>query len=262
MSLSFSVSANIVLVITLGVVSFLLLRERENRKQRGLFRAWPVRRILPEDFDPIFKTGLHGPSLKTEIRSVGSYRVAGGIGDFETWVICNLARNAETIFELGTATGKTTYLLAANAPRARVTTLTLHPDNLSSYGETAGDDRSAVGAAKQESTFNTFYYEGTDEAERITQLYGDSKDFDHRPYKAKMDLVFVDGSHARSYVESDSEKALEMVRPGGIVIWHDYIGPRRAKDVFFVLNNLSKKINLVWIANTSFVAYRMPLERL
>jgi hypothetical protein len=261
MYFSLSISAQIALVLAFGVVSFMLLREREKRKQRGLFRVWPIRHTLPEDFDPIFKTGPHGPTLETEIRSVGAYCVVGGIGDFETWVICNLARKAETIFEFGTATGKTTYLLAANAPKARLTTLTLDPDELSSYEEAAGDDRSAVNAAKEVSAFNTFFYEGTEEAERVTQLFGDSKGFDHNPYKAKMELVFIDGSHARSYVESDTKKALEMVKPGGVVIWHDYKGPRRAKDVFAVLNSLSKKIDLVWIANTSFVAYRAPLER-
>gem|GEM_PF-2518959 len=85
--MSFSVAANIVLVLALGCVSYLLILERELRKQRGLFREWPVRRVLPEEFDPVFKAGPHGPTRDTEIRSIGSYRVEGGIGDFETWVI-------------------------------------------------------------------------------------------------------------------------------------------------------------------------------
>jgi len=249
----------ILLALTGCVVTILLLRERELRKQRGAFREWPIRHILPEDFDSMFEAGPHGPSIKTEIRTVGAYRVDGGIGDFETWIICNLAKNSKSIFEFGTCTGKTTYLMAANAPGATVTTLTLHPDELVSYQEASGDDRSAVEAAKQVSAFNSFYYEKTVEAERITQLYGDSKAFDPGAYKSTMDLIFVDGSHARSYVESDSRKALEMVKPGGIVLWHDYRGPRIAKDVFFVLNNLANEIDLVRIANTSFVAYRAPM---
>ncbi len=260
MPLLFLVGTNIILVLTLGVVTFFLLRERELRKHRGLFKKWPVRRIAPEDFDPIFRTEPHGPARNTEIRSIGAYRVDGGIGDFETWIICNIARDAESIFEFGTCTGKTTYLLAANAPRAKVTTLTLHPDDVSSYEDVAGDDRSAVEAAKEASCFDTFFYQGTKEEDRIVQLYGDSKAFDHAPFRASMDLVFVDGSHARSYVENDSRKAMDMVRPGGVVLWHDYRGPRRAKDVFAVLNILSKQIDLVQIANTSFVVYRAPLE--
>ena len=35
-------------------------------------------------------------------------------------------------------------------------------------------------------------------------------------------LVFVDGSHAYDYAKKDSETAMRLVRPRGIVLWHDY----------------------------------------
>ncbi len=238
------------------MVTHLLLGERLLRKQRSFFKEWPVKRVLPEDFDPIFKAGPLGPTTETEIRTVGAYRVYGGISDFETWIICNLARNAKQIFEFGTATGKTTYLLAANAPQATVTTITLAPDALETYQEAAGDNLTDSRAAKDVSRFDSFYYQGNKEEERIVQLFGDSKEFDPAPYKGTMDLIFIDGSHAQSYVESDTQKALEMIKPGGVILWHDYRGPKRAKDVFSVLNKLSKRLDLAWIANTSFVAYR------
>ena len=34
--------------------------------------------------------------------------------------------------------------------------------------------------------------------------------------------MFVDGAHAYSYVKSDTEKALRMIRPGGVIVWHDF----------------------------------------
>ncbi len=259
--LSLPAIAIIVLIIALAVVVHLLLGERMLRKQRGFLKEWPIKRVLPEVFHPIFKTGPHGPTTETEIRTVGAYRVYGGISDFETWIICNLARKAEQIFEFGTATGKTTYLLAANAPQAQVTPLTLSPDDLDTYQESAGDTQTDRIAAKDVSRFDSFYYQGTTEENRIVQIFivqifGDNKEFDHASHKGTMDLIFIDGSHAKSYVESDTQKALEMIKPGGVILWHDYRGPKRAKDVFSVLNNLSKRLDLVWIANTSFVAYR------
>jgi predicted O-methyltransferase YrrM len=36
------------------------------------------------------------------------------------------------------------------------------------------------------------------------------------------DAVFIDGDHSRKGVLNDTHLALEKVRPGGIVIWHDY----------------------------------------
>jgi predicted O-methyltransferase YrrM len=36
-----------------------------------------------------------------------------------------------------------------------------------------------------------------------------------------MDLVFVDGAHTFEYVQNDSQKAWRMLKPGGVVVWHD-----------------------------------------
>lgn len=244
------------LVINVLLLAILLNRRRRRDQKYG---KWPIAKAAPEDIDPIFESGAMGPSKETGIHFVGDYRVFGGISDFETWVMCNLAKKADAIFEFGTCTGKTSWLLAANAPQATITTLTLHPDDLRSYKAGRGDNEKAGRGALVESRFSTFYYQGTDAEKRITQLFGDSKELDERPLARKFDLVFVDGSHARSYVESDSKKALAMVKPGGLVLWHDYRGPRREKDVFQVLNRLAKQIPLVHIDGTCLVAHRAPV---
>jgi len=38
-----------------------------------------------------------------------------------------------------------------------------------------------------------------------------------------MDVVFVDAGHTYPYVKSDTENALSMLRPGGVILWHDYL---------------------------------------
>lgn len=50
-----------------------------------------------------------------------------------------------------------------------------------------------------------------------------------------------------------------MVRPGGIVLWHDYRGRKRAEGVFRVLNGLARHLPLVHLAGTNLIAYRRPL---
>jgi predicted O-methyltransferase YrrM len=162
------------------------------------------------------------------------------------------------MFEFGTASGRTSYLWARNSPSdARVVTLTLSPTETAAYRREEGDAESDTRNALDESRFSTFYYTGTPVASKITQLYGDSKAFDERPWEARCDLVFVDGSHARSYVESDSRKALRLARPGGLVLWHDYRGPV-LPGVYHTLNALARELPLVHIAGTSLVAYRKP----
>ena len=232
-------------------IAFSYWRRRLRRMDR-----LPITKVAAEYLDPIFQTGELGPSRTTEIRFIPEYRVWGGISDFETWILCNLTRDAARIFEFGTCTGKTTWLLAANAPRATVVTLTLRPEDVATMQNAEGDEQRAIETATVESKFRSFYYQGTPEESRIIQIFGDSKKFDETPYLELCDLVFVDGSHARSYVESDSKKALRMVKPGGVVVWHDYRGPKREPGVFQALNALAKEIPLVRVVGTCFVFHR------
>lgn len=251
----------IALLVPIAWMANKIISDKEDRKMKGVLRPWPVPRRSIEEFDPRFRTGPLGPDRRTEMRFISGYRVEGGIGDFESWILCNLAKTAQNIFELGTCTGKTTYLLAANSPPdTRITTLTLDPRTAAAYRPGEGDESSAKVSAMNESRFADFFYSGTPEQAKITQLFGDSKAFDETPYRGKFDLIFVDGSHAQSYVESDSRKALEMIKKGGTIIWHDYRGPRHTKGVFRALNRLNKELPLVHIAGTSFVAYRKNPE--
>lgn len=240
-----------------------LLRQRSVRKQRNLFGEWPVARAKPEAVDSVFRPGAFGPTLETEVAFVGRgpYVVDGGTSDAEAWVLAVLARRARLMFEFGTCTGKTAYLWARNSPpEAKVVTLTLAPENVSSYQREATDDAVDVKFALRESTHTDFLYSGSSVANKVEQLFGDSKTFDASPWAGRCDLVFVDGSHAHSYVVSDSEKALQLVAPGGLVLWHDYAGPRHAPGVYRALNELSRRIPLVRIEGTTLVAYRRPAD--
>jgi SAM-dependent methyltransferase len=42
------------------------------------------------------------------------------------------------------------------------------------------------------------------------------------PIYGQFDLVFIDGDHSREAVERDIEKALGVLRPGGLLAFHDY----------------------------------------
>jgi Methyltransferase domain len=58
---------------------------------------------------------------------------------------------------------------------------------------------------------------------RIKQLFGNSLEFDFSPYERSIDLVFVDAAHDYPHGFPDSRTALRLVRPGGVVLWHDFI---------------------------------------
>ena len=247
--------------IAVLVLAWLLVRERARRHERNFVGRWPILPVLPEEIDPVFRPGIFGPGRETEVLFVGRgpYVVDGGTTDGEAWILAALAKNAHRLFVFGTCTGKTAYLWARNAPEdARITTITLAPEHRGGYQKSATDDDRDIAFALTESNYDAFLYTGTEVAHKVEQLFGDSKTLDVAAWAGTCDLVFVDGSHAYSYVVSDTEKALQLVRPGGLVLWHDYAGPRHSLGVFRALNELATRLPVVRIKGTALVAYRRP----
>lgn len=168
--------------------------------------------------------------------------------------ICARYRPA-TIFEFGTLDGRTTLNLAENSPPdSRIFTLDLPVSQIdaTAHSLAAGEEafvRKAASGAR---------FVGSPHAARIAQLYGDSATFDFLPYKGGIDLVFVDASHAYEYVLADSRTALDLVRPGGFILWHDY-GTGDWPGVNRALNELHRSEprlrNLQWIEGTSLVIH-------
>jgi predicted O-methyltransferase YrrM len=250
------------LVVILVLVPALgYLYERAQRKQRNIFSSWPIPPARLPDLDPAFAQTELGPTLDTEVAFIGGSSVVaipGGTSDTEAWILSVLAKRARMMFEFGTCTGRTAYLWARNSPPdARIVTLTLGSDDVAAYRRDGSDTSSATRIALAESKFDSFYYSDTPVAAKVRQLFGDSKAFDESPWAGQCDLVFVDGSHARSYVVSDSRKALRLVKPGGLVLWHDYRG-YKLRGVFDTLNELARELPLVHIRGTTLVAYRCP----
>lgn len=148
--------------------------------------------------------------------------------------------NAKRVFEFGTYKGVSTTQLALNLPEdGRVFTLDLPEDHpvYISYSKLASESGMKILVPE-------------DQAHKVTFLKADSADFDTTPYRGTMDLVFVDGYHSYEYVKNDTEKGLEMLRPGGIIAWHDCETGR--PEVVRYLKTLSPLPQLV---TSTFLAY-------
>lgn len=240
-------------ILSLSALTFLgyrhygVLKKVAQREERNVFGLWPVNSVNLDEIDPIFRLDNFGPTLDTQVNFIGrgSMEVIGGTSDAEAWVLAVLAKKSSCMFEFGTCTGKTSYLWAVNsAPEARITTLTLPPE-FASPGDV-------------ESRFKSFIYSDTPAEMKITQLFGDSLRFDVVGHESRYDLIFVDGSHHYDYVVNDTQKALEMVKPGGLVLWHDYCGAYRNQGVYRALNELSRRVCLRHIKGSTLVFYRRP----
>ena len=122
------------------------------------------------------------------------------------------------ILEIGTFEGNTTVNLASNAPStAHVFTLDLPPDWGRRYALDVPDIH--YNAATGSHTGRQFI--DSHHANRITQLWGDSAEFDWEDY-GPFDFILIDGCHTYEYAVSDTRNALRVLQPGGAIVWHDY----------------------------------------
>ena len=123
------------------------------------------------------------------------------------------ARACHTAFEIGTFNGGTTRLIAETLPDdGRVWTIDLPPAEFDSTQ--APDDFSGlqVGAA----------YGSSAAAKKITQILGNSLEYDFSRYAGVADLVLVDGGHEYANGLTDTKTALRLVRSGGLILWDDF----------------------------------------
>ena len=58
---------------------------------------------------------------------------------------------------------------------------------------------------------------------RVCQSYCESRDWDSSNYPSGFfDSVLIDGGHASEVVVNDTRKSLQVLRRGGVIMWHDF----------------------------------------
>jgi hypothetical protein len=163
------------------------------------------------------------------------------------------------IIEIGTFDGRTALNLAINAPAGvAIATLDLPAGQPTAFPIDASE-RQYVEKASSGQRLRSCHPNWRDAAGRVVQLFGDSATYDWSPHFGRAGLVFVDGSHTYEYARGDSETAMRLVRPRGIVLWHDYgvwPGVTRALDEL----EASRKLGLRHIRGTGLVFWRAPAE--
>jgi len=115
------------------------------------------------------------------------------------------------VVEIGTAHGKTTALMAKNAPDAKIYTVNIPPEEIAQGGKnvTFAPEREEIGK----------YYREQGCA-NVEQILANTKHWN--PDFGPIDVAFIDGCHDAEFVYNDTRKILDKCRPGGIVMWHDF----------------------------------------
>lgn len=121
------------------------------------------------------------------------------------------------VLQIGTFEGNTTLQLAANSPSdARVVTVDLPSDWDGEYARpVSAIDANTTPGSRGSQLRNS----GLER--KVRQIFEDSAKLDWKGI-GPFDFILIDGCHTYDYVVSDTRQALEVISPGGVIVWHDY----------------------------------------
>ncbi len=254
------------LLITSLIINIIFIYKFYKRKIKTLFFSTNIKRVDVSSVNKIFtlneiSDNLKGPKSETIIKSFcisSNNNIVGMTSDYEAWIISSLSKISKNIFEFGTCSGKTTYLMALNSDEnSKITSITLKPNEISSLEKNEKDNKVSFRNIKRESIYNKFLFSNTNVEKKIEIIFQNSLEFDEKKFEKKMDLIFIDGGHTYSVIKNDTEKSFNMLRDKGIILWHDYVpGKKSSKDVVDYLNEISNKKKIFHIKDTSLCYYQ------
>jgi len=185
-------------------------------------------------------------NVKVELLNLYQRKLGLSIDAHELMVLCANERfvEAKNVLEIGTYDGNTTLNLAANVSAGgHVTTIDLPADWDQQFVYDVPESRWNVTNLQRVGA----QYQNTPYADRIRQVLGDSAKVDFGHLDPPFDMIFIDGNHFRDYVKKDTENALQHLRPGGVVVWHDY---GDIKDVSKVVDEAARHITAYVVRGT------------
>lgn len=162
------------------------------------------------------------------------------------------------VFEIGTFRGRTALNFALNAPSdATIYTLDLPPSpDIRIEGGRALSPADARILSASETGCD---YRGKPAEHKIKQLFGNSQTFDFSAYRGACDLIYVDGAHHYDAVLRDTENAIDMVRPGGLVLWDEFANYGDYNDVTRAVIDRLGEDAIVQVENTQLAVWRKPV---
>ena len=255
-----------VLILISIIINILLILIINKKKIKGLVNKNKVQSVDLDNLNKIFinskiDENLYGPQDEPSVKNFcipSNNKIVGMTSNYEAWIISCLSKISNKIFEFGTCSGKTTYLMALNSPEdSEIISLTLKPENLENIEKNNQDNKISYRNIMNESIYKNFLFTGSKFENKIKVIFQNSLDFDETQYTNFFDLIFIDGGHTYSVVKSDTQKAFKMINKNGIILWHDYVpGKTSSKDVVKLINEISKKNRIFTIKDTSLCYFK------
>jgi len=208
----------------------------------GMFRPEPIKRkSLSELCD-----------IKKEIKLSNFLYREGNAYPFELMAISHLICELQpkNLLEIGTFDGNTTLQMALNSPETAVIhTLDLPQDHISTKLPIIKKDMKYIKDEQKQKR----KYVGSSVERKIVQHFGDSSTYDFNLFtqNGPVDFCYIDAGHSYENIKNDTEKALKILSPNGMILWHDF--DPNCPGVYKYLCERSKEWSLLHIEGTRFV---------
>ena len=210
-------------------------------------KGYPWTKLSPTPLKNIFPN-IDNSKYKIIIKDPFNRCRGSSIELDELIVILEIAKytNANKIIEVGTFNGNTAMNFALNVSASgKVVTLDLPPEGPDRLSKKKG--RGVLAEFNKCQNFDDLH------RKKITQVYGDSAKIDWTSLGGSFDLAFIDGDHSSHYVLSDTRNILSVLKPDGIVIWHDY----EYKSVSSIIDKaVERGQSCYWIKGTRLAVAR------
>jgi Methyltransferase domain len=162
------------------------------------------------------------------------------------------AMEPRRILEIGTFRGVGALTMALNAPDAEIYTIDL-PSEVS--GENAeGLSRGDREWVRLSQGLRGAAFIGHPASKQIHQIFANSLTMDVKEFIESADFCFIDGGHSYDCIKADTENALKVLSPNGVIVWDDYSW--FVEGVGQYLLELAQKLPLKRIFGSQFVIYR------
>lgn len=199
----------------------------------------PGRRLKPVPLESVLPGIIHS-SATIQIERPWDREQRTSLQIDELCVLLSIVKEAraERILEVGAYDGNTALNLALNLPaEGRVVTI-----DLPAVEKSNANPSPVIGRQLRDSV----------SAWKVTLVREDTALLDWKKLPGPFDLIFIDGCHDYRYVKNDTEKAMTVLSPGGLLVWHDYNLP----GVGQWIDEFSRIYPCHWIQGTRFVTSR------
>jgi hypothetical protein len=120
-------------------------------------------------------------------------------------------------------------------------------DPLPSWSQKKPGEQNVVWCQTDSLGFIGRYYMEAKLGHRVNQIYCDSRQWDISNYpRGFFDTALIDGGHSQDVVLNDTEKALQIVRSRGLIMWHDFCQHEEVLASYASPRNVVSAIEANW----------------